>query len=144
MYPKDYILAEITNEQNYRKQIKDRCFMCLIWFKNSWNHYQTFGNTCATCSGRIIRVRFNSKQRTKTKLTPAESLFFLRQRRDWVLANSQNLKPSARPKRLICAPCPIEEFTDKEKELELPLKLVKVDPLHLELLGLVPKGYFGI
>lgn len=90
---------ELEDYKSYRKQIKNRCFICTLWFKNDWGHYMTFGNSCVVCSGRIIRVRFNSKQRTKTELTKEEATNLLAVRKNYISEHQLDLPPWKRRKK---------------------------------------------
>ena len=90
---------ELEDKKLYLKKIENKCYICLIWFKNNWTHYSTYGNFCVVCSGRIIRVLFNSKQRTKTALTREESSILIAARKNFVLEHQLDLPPSKRRKK---------------------------------------------
>lgn len=108
---RDYFLTkkEIRTKKNYTKKIKNRCFLCFIWFRNSWVHYYIYGNACVTCCGRITRATA-PKQDNQTRLTSEESLFLLAVRKKWVLENSLHLPPFRRPKKLVCEHSPKEDI----------------------------------
>lgn len=100
---------ELSDYQLYKHKIKNNCFMCGVWYKNTWNLYQVYGNCCPICSGRVISVLFCSKQRTKSPLTREEASALLAARRNWVVENQLNLPPHKRRRKT---------FRERVKEFE--------------------------
>ncbi|NQS89144.1 hypothetical protein HQ584_05085 [Patescibacteria group bacterium] len=61
-------------KEDYEDDIKNRCFLCGIKFKNSWEHYERYGNICLKCSARVTAVF----DRRKTKEQADRELKFKR------------------------------------------------------------------
>lgn len=91
----------------YTDKIKNRCFLCRFWFKNSYRHYETYGNACSACCGRIMRVK-NVKTKYRRRLSQDDCSFYLALRRQWVLENYLDRPPEERPEGFTPAPPPVE------------------------------------
>lgn len=90
------LVRELTDENLYKDKIKDICFICGIWYRNSWELYQVYGNCCNVCSGRVVSVLYCQKQRTKSPLTYEEARLLLAARRKWILKEYMYLPPRKR------------------------------------------------
>lgn len=98
----------LENKSLYLKHIKNNCFICEIYFKNSWSHYRVFGNACTVCSARIVRVLYSGKQRRKSPITKEQANILIALRKKWVLETGKNLKINYRICRKNLRPEPDE------------------------------------
>ena len=59
--------GELDNikREDYEDDIKNKCFLCGIKFKNSWFHYERYGNICLECGARVSAV--SAKKKTKAQ-----------------------------------------------------------------------------
>lgn len=81
----------IHNKKIHKNKIKNRCFICCFWFKNSWEHYSVYGNSCTVCSARAVSVLYPSKQKPKNPRKPLsreEAQILLAERVKWVKENN--------------------------------------------------------